>query len=152
MSVLHIACTINLTHAILPQMISRNRGTIINVSSDAAYMVVGKNAVYSGTKAFIKQFSHSLYLELMNTDVYVQALCPGLTRTDLHEKMGMSKDRQRNRGLLRWEEPKQVVAQSLKSLKRNKAICISGLSTKLLILFTTCIPKKAYYKIVNKVL
>ncbi len=149
MNELHITCTIRLTFSLLPHMISRNEGTVINVASDAAYMIIKKNAVYSGTKAYIKQFSHGLYLELMETNIYVQALCPGLTKTDLHEKMGMSKECQKNRGILRWEEPEQVVVQSVKAMKKNKAICISGWSTKLLIFLTSCMPQSLYHRMIN---
>ena len=88
---LHIICTIRLTHALLPQMIARNDGVIINVASDSAYISVRRNAVYSGTKACLKQFSHGLYLDLMDTNVYVQVVCPGFTKTDAHMKMGYSR-------------------------------------------------------------
>ena len=151
MNELHITCMIRLTYFLLPHMISCNEGIVINVASDAAYMIVQKNALYSGTKAYIRQFSQGLYLDLTDTNIYVQALCPGLTKTDLHEKMGMSKERQKNRGILRWEEPEQVVAQSVKAMRKNRAICISGISTKMLIILTSCIPKALYYRLVNSV-
>ena len=151
MNELHITCMIRLTYFLLPHMISCNEGIVINVASDAAYMIVQKNALYSGTKAYIRQFSQGLYLDLTDTNIYVQALCPGLTKTDLHEKMGMSKERQKNRGILRWEAPEQVVAQSVKAMRKNRAICISGISTKMLIILTSCIPKALYYRLVNSV-
>jgi short-subunit dehydrogenase len=87
----------------------------------------------------------------MNSGVYVQALCPGLTKTDLHEKMGMPKERQQNRGVLHWQEPEQVVSQSVKAMKKKKAICISGRSTKLLIFLTSCMPQSLYNPIANSV-
>lgn len=149
MNDLHITCMVRLTYSLLPHFISRKEGTIINVASDAAYMIVKKNTIYSGTKAYVKQFSHGLYLELMDKNVYVQALCPGLTKTDLHEKMGMRRERQKNKGLLRWEEPAHVVAQSVKAMKKRKAICISGWSEKLLIFLTSCMPQTLYNRIVN---
>jgi len=151
MDALHITCTVRLTHALLPRMISRGEGTVINVASDAAYMIVKKNAVYSGTKAYLKQFSHGLYLELADTGVYVQALCPGLTKTDLHEKMGMSKERQQNRGMLHWQEPGQVVAQSVKAMQKKQAVCISGGSTKLLVYLTLRMPQSLYHRVINSV-
>ena len=101
----HIGCTVRLTYAALEQMCARDSGAIINVASDAAYMIVPANAFYSGTKAFIKQFSEGLYLDLRGrgSHVRVQALCPGLTRTDFQLKMGMPKGKQRNRGVMRWQ-------------------------------------------------
>ena len=150
MNELHVNCMIKLIYSLLPQMIARNEGTIINVASDAAYMIAKKNAVYSGTKSYIKQFTHGLYLELMGTNVYAQALCPGLTRTDLHMKMGMSRERQKNKGILRWEEPEQVVAQSVRAMKKRKAICLGGWS-KMQIILTSCMPKSFYYRLINSI-
>lgn len=148
---LHISCIVNLTYALLPNMISANRGIIINVSSDSAYMITGKNAIYSGTKAFIKQFTNGLYMDLYNTDIQVQALCPGMTKTDFHKKMGMHDDFQKNKGLMHWEEPSKVVQQSINALKRNKVICITGFFTKIQIILSNCIPKRIYYRIMQSI-
>ena len=75
-------------------------------------------------------------------------LYPGLTKTDLHMKMGMSKERQKNKGILRWKEPEQVVAQSVKAMEKRKAICIGGW-TKMKILLMGCMPKPLYYRLIS---
>lgn len=150
MANLHINSTLRLTHALLPQMLESQDGCIINVASDAAYMAVRSNAVYSGTKAFIRQFSRCLYLDLVGSGVYVQALCPGLTHTDLHEKMGMSRERQTNKGIMRWQEPVDVVKSSLKAMEKNKSICISDPFTKVMIAITSLMPEKLYNKLVAR--
>ena len=150
---LHVLCVTRLTQAILPQMLARNSGTIINVASDAAYVIVPGNALYSGTKAFIKQFTEGLYLDLraQGSAVRVQALCPCLTKTDFQLKMGMSRDKQVNRGIMRWEDPQQVVAHSFRALAHDQPVCICGGWTGAAEnLLTRLLPKKLYYPLMLK--
>ncbi|KGQ71097.1 NAD(P)-dependent oxidoreductase [Chelonobacter oris] len=69
---------LTVTHAILPGMVSRNRGHIINLGSIAgSYAYPGGN-VYGGTKAFVKQFSLNLRADLLGTAVRVSNIEPGL--------------------------------------------------------------------------
>ena len=88
----HNLATIQLCHAVLPNMVSNKKGIIINVSSLGAFLPLPINAVYAASKSFVKIFTESIYLELQGTGVKVQALCPGMTRTDFHEKMGFKKE------------------------------------------------------------
>lgn len=70
------------THALLPGMVARNRGHIVNLSSVAAtYPYVG-GAVYGGTKAFVRQFSLSLRSDLLGTAVKVTSVEPGMCDTE----------------------------------------------------------------------
>ena len=64
-----------LTQNILKQMISRNRGTIINISSDGAFAVIPRNVLYSSTKLFILNFTEGLYMELIDSNIKVQVVC-----------------------------------------------------------------------------
>lgn len=69
---------IAITHALLPQMVARNRGYIINLGSTAGtYPYFGSN-VYGASKAFVKQFSQNLRTDLLGTGVHVSNIEPGL--------------------------------------------------------------------------
>ena len=69
---------ITLTHTILPRMVAKNKGHIVNLSSTAAsYPYYGSN-VYGATKAFVKQFSLNLRADLVGTKVRVSNIEPGL--------------------------------------------------------------------------
>jgi len=70
------------THAILPGMVARNRGDIINVSSVAASYPYLGGAAYGGTKAFVRQFSLSLRTDLLGTAVRVTSVEPGMCDTE----------------------------------------------------------------------
>ena len=70
------------THAILPGMVARNRGDIVNVSSVAASYPYLGGAVYGGTKAFVRQFSLSLRTDLLGTAIRVTSIEPGMCETE----------------------------------------------------------------------
>lgn len=142
----NVLAPMELIHAVLPGMVERGSGTIINISSESVYMVIPKNAVYSGAKAFLKSFTEGLHLDLMGTGVRVMAVCPGLTHTDFHEKMAIEKSRQTDRGQIKWMSPEEVVEISLRDLERGKVVCIPGRHTKMLAHLLNMMPRKSYYK------
>jgi short-subunit dehydrogenase len=133
---LQVTAVTRLTRAALPQMISRGRGAIINVSSRLAYSgslnapSMPKRAVYAGTKAFINAFTQILSNELTGTGVKVQALCPGVIRTEFHERMGLDPSRIPPSIMMK---PEDVVEASLAGLKAGEVVCIPALEdTRLL--------------------
>lgn len=75
-----------LIHAVLPQLIRSGRGTILNVSSIAAFMPIPRMAVYAATKAYVSSFTEALRAELRGTGVSVTALCPGPIDTEFFDR------------------------------------------------------------------
>lgn len=142
----NVSAPMELIRAVLPGMVERGSGTIINISSESAFMIVPGNAVYSGVKAFLKTFTEGLYMDLMGTGVKAMAVCPGLTHTDFHEKMGMEKARQTDRGPVKWMSPEEVVDISLKDLEKGKVVSVPGFHTKMLTRLFNLMPRKRYYK------
>lgn len=69
---------VNMTRAILPDMVERNVGHIINIGSTAANWPYAGGNVYGATKAFVKQFSLGLRADLHGTRVRVSDIEPGL--------------------------------------------------------------------------
>jgi uncharacterized protein len=132
----HSLATMKFTHAVLPQMLQNKKGTIINVSSVAAFFPFPSNSVYSATKAFINVLTEALHLELKDSNIRFQVLCPGLTKTDLFIRLNENvEELAKKRGWL-WTvmTPAEVVECSIKSLQKNKVICVPGLRNKILIL------------------
>jgi NADP-dependent 3-hydroxy acid dehydrogenase YdfG len=70
------------THAILPGMVTRNRGHIVNISSTAGAWPYPGGNVYGGTKAFVTQFSRNLRCDLLGTKVRVTCIQPGMAETE----------------------------------------------------------------------
>jgi short-subunit dehydrogenase len=71
-----------LTHAVLPAMVEKSSGAILNVASTAAFQPIPRQAVYAATKAYVLSLSQGLYQELKGSGVSITVLCPGPTRTE----------------------------------------------------------------------
>lgn len=71
-----------LTRAILPSMVERDRGHIINVGSSAASWPYPGGNAYGGTKAFVQQFSRGLKADLAGTRLRVSCIEPGMAETE----------------------------------------------------------------------
>ena len=132
MLMVHDAATLRLTHAALPGMLERKRGTIINVSSISGFLPVG-NVVYSATKAFLNIFSLALGTELRGSGVKVQALCPGLTYTRFHDTPDFAKFDRKDIPKVFWMPAEAVVDCSLRALRRNRVIVIPGWKNRLIV-------------------
>ena len=88
---LNVRALVSLTRALLPGMIERRRGSIINVVSTSAFQPVPFLNIYAASKAFVLSFTEGLATELEGTGVRVQALCPGLTESEFHQTSGTDK-------------------------------------------------------------
>ncbi len=124
---LHIIAVVRLTHAALPGLVARNRGGVINVSSVAAFARMPGHASYDATKAWMNAFTECLHLELksIGSRVCIQALCPGYTRTEFHDVLGMDRSRIMPMHSL-WMSAEFVVSESLKGLHRGDWVVIPG--------------------------
>lgn len=73
------------TRLILPGMVERNRGHIVNISSTAASWPYPGGNVYGGTKAFVVQFSRNLRADLLGSKVRVSCIQPGMAETEFSD-------------------------------------------------------------------
>jgi short-subunit dehydrogenase len=79
----NMASLVALTEGVLPGMIERGAGRILNIGSVAGFQAVPGVTLYSATKAFVLSFSEGLAEDLRGTGITVTALCPGPTRTEM---------------------------------------------------------------------
>lgn len=149
----HNLALIKLCHAVLPNMVSKRKGIIINVSSLLAFTPSPTNAMYSASKAFVKLLTESLYLELQGTGVQVQALCPGMTKTDFHERMGFDKNTfYKDKGMMKAMTPEEVVGISLQYLGKDKVLCVPGGNNKLSSFLLKVLPQAVIYKMASSMM
>jgi short-subunit dehydrogenase len=115
----------------------RRRGAIVNVSSTAGFQPFPYAAIYGATKAFLNSFSEALHEELRGSGVRIQALCPGLTHTEIFAKAGADVS-----GLpsFLWMEPQAVVEESLAALGRGTVVCVPGLGNRALASLSQLVP------------
>jgi uncharacterized protein len=85
---LNITAMTRLTGAVIPRFLARGGGAIINLSSVVALAPEAPLGVYNATKAYALSFSQSLQAELGSRGIYVQAVLPGATRTEIWERSG----------------------------------------------------------------
>lgn len=120
----HIVALARLTRAALPGMMTRRRGTIINLSSIGAFRTVPEAVwnMYNATKAFVNSFTQGLSQEVRGTGIQVQALCPTLVRTEIFEQAGLAATPDAV-----TLAPEAVVDASLAALRLQEVICIPTL-------------------------
>ena len=125
---LNVGTLVDLCRAVVPGMIERKSGRIINVASTAAFQPGPKMAVYFATKAFVLSFTEALHEELKRHGIHVTCLCPGPTRTEFGEVAGF-----RGNEMFDWVamNAPEVVSAGLHGVDRNKAVAIPGLLNKL---------------------
>lgn len=130
-----VVAVLRLSHAALGAMAARGRGGIINVSSVAAFLPRG---TYSAAKAWVNSFSEWASHEYAERGVHVMALCPGFTKTEFHERMGVS--RGSAPGFM-WLEVDDLVAAALKDYRKKKVFSIPSAQYKAVVGVTKAIPK-----------
>jgi hypothetical protein len=123
---LHITTTLALSRAVIPFMKEQGRGTIINVSSMAAFAPFASLAVYGASKAFLNSFSQALADELKEHGILVQCLCPGYTRTQFHKREAFGQFDETMVPDELWMEPAAVVQESLDALSGGQVIFVAG--------------------------
>jgi uncharacterized protein len=130
----HNIAPVRLMGMALPGMRKANEGTIINVSSPAAFAPMPGTGIYSGTKAFLNAFSESLARELEGTAIRVQILLPGFTYSDFHKRPAYEgKDTYNSVPKFMWLTSEYVVSTSLKALEHGRLYCTPSLLYKILV-------------------
>ncbi|HJX97885.1 MAG TPA: SDR family oxidoreductase [Chthoniobacterales bacterium] len=128
----NIAALTFLTRQLLPRMIARRRGAILNVSSSAGFLPIPGMAVYAASKAFVNSFNEALRAELpINSGVSVTALCPGPVHTEFGE-VAKRPGREPERGPeFTYVSVEQTARDALAAIEADKPLIIPGLFMKL---------------------
>jgi uncharacterized protein len=136
---LNVVALARLTRAVLPAMLARRGGAIINVSSIAAFVPARFTATYGASKAYVNSFTEALHEELRGSGVRVQLLCPGFTRTEFCARAGVDAARIPS---VAWMAPEAVVAASLAALRRGRLVCVPGAVNRTLIGLMRVVPRR----------
>jgi len=128
----HNAAPTILTRHALPGMLRRNRGVIIFTASLAAFLPTPDVALYTPTKSFLVGLAEVLKLELLGTDIRVQALAPGFTHTEFHDAPDLQKIKSSLPKFL-FGSVTAVVKESLRGAQRRKVVVIPGRMNRLIV-------------------
>lgn len=125
---LNVRALVELCRAAIPAMERGGRGWIVNMSSTSSAQPMPFNATYGGTKAFVTSFSLALSEELRGSGVRVLVVQPGYTRTEFHERAGVSDS---STPEFMWMDSATVVRLALRDLTRGRAVSTPGLMNRL---------------------
>lgn len=115
-----VTAVLRLSHAALGAMVERGEGAVVNVSSVAGFLPRG---TYGAAKAWVTSFSEWADLTYRDRGVRVMALCPGFTKTEFHERMGVGRD---SAPSFLWLEVEDLVRDALRDLERGRRVSIPG--------------------------
>jgi short-subunit dehydrogenase len=132
-----VTAVLRLSHAALGAMSARGHGGIINVSSVAAFLPRG---TYSAAKAWVNSFSEWAANEYAGRGVHVMALCPGFTKTEFHERMGLGADHGSAPAWM-WLDVDDLVSTALKDYAKKRVISIPSAQYKAVVGITRAIPR-----------
>jgi short-subunit dehydrogenase len=128
-----VEAVVDLTSALLPAMVARGRGAILNVASTAGMQALPYSTGYSAAKAHTLTFSNALRAEVAGRGVTVTALCPGPIRTDFWRVAGEQPIKQAMPRPM-WVEAGRVADAGIRGLERNRRVVVPGAAVRLMAL------------------
>ncbi len=146
----NITSLVHLTGLLLPSMINRGSGKIMNVASTAAFQPGPNMAVYYATKSFVLSFSKALYKELKNKNIIVTVLCPGPTKTEFQKRARMENINLERSKLLPYMSAEEVAIAGYKGLMSGKRVVIPGFMNKLGTKIVKFSPESLLLKVIHK--
>ena len=139
-----LAAALKLTKAVLPQMISRGSGRILNVGSVYCYAPVPFQSVYSACKAFLLSFSAAIRNELAGSGVTVTVLCPGITQTEFRSRAGIA-EKSKSSGMTAEDAACIAYQQTM----RGRAVVIPGIANRIFVVLAKILPSTSFTGIIR---
>jgi short-subunit dehydrogenase len=135
---LNVNAVMRLTLAVLPRMVARRHGAVINVSSVTGFAALMPGSTYPATKAWVTNFTESTAQSVRRFGVRVMALCPGYTRTEFHQRAGI--DVSKTPDFL-WLDADAVVRDGLRDLRRGKMVSVPDWKYKTMVFAVRHMPR-----------
>lgn len=139
-----LTAALKLTRAVLPSMIGRHSGRILNVASVYSFAAVPFQSVYAACKAFLLSFSSALENELRGTGVTVTVFCPGVTQTEFRSRAGIGQKRT-NTGMTAEAAARIAYEETM----RGKHIVVPGLINRVFVKVARLLPDTAVPRLVR---
>ncbi len=138
----NIVALLQLSKLLLPGMLARQRGRILNVASTAAFQPGPLMAVYYATKAFVLSFSEALASECAGTGVTVTTLCPGPTASEFQERANIDQTRLVKLKVLKMMDAAAVARSGYKALMAGRRVVIPGVMNKTGAMSNRLVPRR----------
>jgi short-subunit dehydrogenase len=145
-----LTAPITLSRLILPGMVERGFGRVLNVASLAGLMpATGGDTLYGPIKSFLIKASAGLHLELAGTGVHVTALCPGYTLTEFHDVNGSREQVSSAYPAWMWQTAEHVARVGYAAVEANRARVVPGWRNHLLAAIPKLLPDALALKIIG---
>lgn len=141
---LNVLALVRLTHAVLPSMIERRHGGVLNVSSMAGFLAAPFSATYCATKSYVTTFSESLHGEVAPQGVHVTALCPGFVRTEFQARANDIPG-------FAWSPIETVIREGLAAVSAGRPRCVPGAQYKVVAPVIRFTPRRLLRGVVSRV-
>ena len=128
-----VEAVVHLCSALIPGMVARGRGAVLNVASTAAFQPIPGQAGYAASKAFVLSYSRAIGQELKGTGVTVTTLCPGPVETGFAEAAGIGDDQAgESMPKFMWVSSPDVATAALDALAKGHPVVIPGAANRAL--------------------
>ena len=144
MITLNCVALTDLTARLLPAMVERGSGAVVNIASMAAYMPAPGFAAYAASKAFVLSLTQALWAETRGTGVRVAALSPTVTDTGFFEVAGEAAG-----AGLRRRSVEQVVATFFDTLDADRPVVVDGRRNELLAAAARLTPRGPFLRVLG---
>lgn len=145
---LDVSAVHDLTVTLLPGMVERGYGRVMNVASTAGYQPLPGFATYAATKAFVQSFSEALWQELRGTGVAVTTLSPGVTATEFGDRAGMPDGALEGQGMT----ARAVAEAGYAGMLEGKRVVVPGLANRLSSMVAQRLPRRPVMAIAQRVM
>ena len=145
----NIVAVTKLAKGVLPEMLRRRSGRILNVASTAAFQPGPLMAVYYATKAYVLSFSEAIANEVAGSGVTVTALCPGPTVTEFQNAAGVSRTRLFTGPLVL--DARSVARAGYEGMRRGRRVVVPGLGNKLLVQALRLSPRRVVTAVARRI-
>ena len=133
-----------LTKLLLKDMRAQGYGRILNLGSTGSFIPSPLNAVYSATKAYVLSFSEAVAEELRGSGVTITVLCPGVTRSEFHQRAGMERIRLLRFGVM---EAGVVAEAGYQALMAGRRVVVPGWINQIQVLAARLLPSSVMTRI-----
>lgn len=126
-----VEAVVHLCSLVLPGMVERGAGAVLNVASTAAFQPLPGQAGYAASKAFVVSYSQAVRAELKGTGVSVTVLCPGPVHTEFGETAGFDgAEAEAALPPIMWVAADAVAEAGVEGLEHGRSVVIPGLANR----------------------
>ena len=124
-----VRAPMHLARLVLPGMLERRWGRLVNVASLAAFAAEPPGSTYTAAKRFLVSASRAMWLAHRESGVHITATCPGFTYTEFHDVLGV-REAMGSMPSWMWQSSRAVVEESWRAVERNRPVVVTGLVNK----------------------